>query len=138
MAEIEASLTVLDGGSQEAGRLLSEYAALQKQYDAMNGHDIEREMEIMFQQFGFDLADLRKPMGTFSGGQQTKIAFIKLLLSKPDILLLDEPTNHLDMNTIEWLEEYLRSYSKAVVVVSHDRLFLDHIVSVVYEIEYAG
>ena len=90
----------------------------------------------MFMQFGFAQEDLQKPMGTFSGGQQTKIAFIKLLLSKPDILLLDEPTNHLDMSTIEWLEGYLRGYSKAVVVVSHDRLFLDHIVSVVYEIEY--
>jgi len=136
MAEIEASLTEMDGGSEEAEKLLKEYAALQKQYDAMSGLDAQRELEIMFQQFGFDLEDLKKPMGTFSGGQQTKIAFIKLLLSKPDILLLDEPTNHLDMSTIEWLEGYLRGYSKAVVVVSHDRLFLDHIVSVVYEIEY--
>ena len=72
----------------------------------------------------------------FSGGQQTKIAFIKLLLSKPDILLLDEPTNHLDITTIEWLETYLKNYPKAVVVVSHDRMFLDNVVDVVYEIEY--
>lgn len=136
MMEIESSLTVLAGDSEEAKGLLREYELLQKQFDAMGGHDIQREMEIMFVQFGFAPEELHKPMGTFSGGQQTKIAFIKLLLSKPDILLLDEPTNHLDMSTIEWLEGYLRGYSKAVVVVSHDRLFLDHIVSVVYEIEY--
>ena len=93
-------------------------------------------METMFQKFGFDLKDITRPIGTFSGGQQTKIAFIKLLLSKPDILLLDEPTNHLDVTTIEWLEGYLKSYPKAVVVVSHDRMFLDNVVDVVYEIEY--
>ncbi len=73
----------------------------------------------------------------FRGGQKTKIAFLKLLLSKPDILLLDEPTNHLDITTIEWLEGYLKNYSKAVVIVSHDRMFLDKIVNKVYEIEYA-
>ena len=74
----------------------------------------------------------------FSGGQKTKIAFLKLLLSKPEILLLDEPTNHLDIATIEWLESYLRNYTKAIVVVSHDRMFLDKIVNKVYEIEYAS
>ena len=136
MLEIEASLTQLPGDSGEASKLLGEYDSLQKKYDAMGGHDSEREMEIMFHQFGFSPDDLLRPMGSFSGGQQTKIAFIKLLLSKPDILLLDEPTNHLDLPAIEWLEGYLRTYPKAVVVVSHDRVFLDNVVSVTYEIEY--
>ena len=90
----------------------------------------------MIRKFGFSDDERKKPIRDFSGGQQTKIAFIKLLLSKPDILLLDEPTNHLDVTTIEWLEGYLKSYPKAVVVVSHDRMFLDNVVDVVYEIEY--
>ena len=90
----------------------------------------------MFQRFGFSLADLRRPVGTFSGGQQTKVAFIKLLLSRPDIMLLDEPTNHLDLPAIEWLENYLKKYDKAAVIVSHDRMFLDNVTDVTYEIEY--
>ena len=90
----------------------------------------------MFQKFGFAIEDLQRPIGTFSGGQQTKVAFMKLLLSRPDIMLLDEPTNHLDMPTIEWLEDYLKTYDRAVVIVSHDRMFLDKIIDVTYEIEY--
>ena len=81
---------------------------------------------------------MNKKINEFSGGQKTKIALIKLILSKPDILLLDEPTNHLDITTIEWLESYLKSYSKAIVIVSHDRMFLDKIVNKVYEIEYGA
>ena len=134
MMEIEASLSSQQ--YQNDSRLLAEYASLQKKYDALGGLDIEREMQIMFAQFGFDPAELEKPMGEFSGGQKTKIAFIKLLLSKPDILLLDEPTNHLDLPAIEWLEGYLKNYGNSVVIVSHDRVFLDNIVSVIYEIEY--
>lgn len=136
MAEIEGILSSVDPESADGIRILNEYASLQKKYDALGGHDAEREMQVMFQQFGFTMEDLNRPIGTFSGGQQTKVAFIKLLLSKPDILLLDEPTNHLDLPTIEWLENYLKNYSKAVVIVSHDRVFLDNVVSVTYEIEY--
>lgn len=90
----------------------------------------------MFQRFGFALEDLKRPIGSFSGGQQTKVAFIKLLLKRPDIMLLDEPTNHLDLPTIEWLEGYLKTYDKAVIIVSHDRMFLDKVIDVTYEIEY--
>ncbi|MCF0142830.1 MAG: ABC-F family ATP-binding cassette domain-containing protein, partial [Parasporobacterium sp.] len=122
--------------SKEVEKLLKEYDSLQKRFDALDGYSYEREMKVMFQSFGFSLEDLKKPMGTFSGGQQTKIAFMKLLLSKPDVLLLDEPTNHLDLPTIMWLENYLKNYKSAVVIVSHDRAFLDGIVSVTYEIEY--
>ena len=113
-----------------------EYSSLQDQMEAMGGYTYRRDMETMFQKFGFDLKDIIRPIGTFSGGQQTKVAFIKLLLSRPDIMLLDEPTNHLDLPTIEWLEGYLKNYNKAVVIVSHDRMFLDRIIDVTYEIEY--
>ena len=113
-----------------------EYSSLQDQMEAMGGYTYRRDMETMFQKFGFDLKDITRPIGTFSGGQQTKVAFIKLLLSRPDIMLLDEPTNHLDQPTIEWLEGYLKNYNKAVVIVSHDRMFLDRIIDVTYEIEY--
>ena len=116
--------------------LFEEYDSLQKKMEALQGYTWKRDMEIMFQQFGFELEDLQRPIGSFSGGQQTKIAFIKLILSRPDIMLLDEPTNHLDLPTIEWLENYLKNYDKAVVIVSHDRMFLDRIIDVTYEIEY--
>ncbi len=117
-------------------KLMYEYSALQDKMEALGGYTYRRDMETMFQKFGFELKDLERPIGTFSGGQQTKVAFIKLLLSRPDIMLLDEPTNHLDLPTIEWLEGYLKSYNKAVVIVSHDRMFLDRIIDVTYEIEY--
>lgn len=115
---------------------LNKYAELQSRMESLNRYHYRQEMETVFQKFGFTLDDLKRPIGTFSGGQQTKVAFIKLLLTKPDIMLLDEPTNHLDMPTIEWLEGYLKSYPKAVVIVSHDRMFLDRVIDVTYEIEY--
>ena len=117
-------------------REIKEYTALQEEFESIGGYYYEKEYDTMFRQFGFRTEDKYRPLNEFSGGQQTKIAFIKLLLSKPDILLLDEPTNHLDISTIEWLEEYLKNYKKAVVIVSHDRMFLDKVVDVVYEIEY--
>lgn len=96
--------------------------------------EYEREYDILFTGFGFSKADKRKRLSEFSGGEQTKIALIRLLLAKPDILLLDEPTNHLDIQTAEWLERYMRTYGKAVVMVSHDRFFLDRTADVVYEL----
>ncbi len=131
MKEIEALLH-----QAEDKALLFEYDNLQKKMEALGGYSWRQDMEIMFRQFGFAGEDLTRPMGSFSGGQQTKIAFIKLLLSRPDIMLLDEPTNHLDLPTIEWLEDYLKKYDKAVVIVSHDRMFLDRVADVTYEIEY--
>lgn len=131
MKEIEEALQ-----SGQDKTLLYEYDNLHKQMEALRGYTWRQDMEIMFQRFGFALKDLERPIGSFSGGQQTKVAFIKLLLSRPDIMLLDEPTNHLDLPTIEWLEGYLKNYDKSVVVVSHDRMFLDRIIDVTYEIEY--
>lgn len=115
---------------------VARYTAMEEAFKDDGGYYYEKEYEVMLRKFGFSDDERKKPIRDFSGGQQTKIAFIKLLLSKPDILLLDEPTNHLDVTTIEWLEGYLKSYPKAVVVVSHDRMFLDNVVDVVYEIEY--
>lgn len=98
--------------------------------------DYEMEYDRLFTGFGFEKK--KKPYTRqFSGGEQTKISLIKLLLEKPDLLLLDEPTNHLDMKTVEWLEDYLINYPKAVVIVSHDRAFLDAVATGVYELEMA-
>lgn len=104
------------------------------------------EMEFMrlFTGFGFAKSDRTRSMDTFSGGERTKLAFILLLLQKPDLLLCDEPTNHLDMETVEWLEEYMKTYPKAVIFVSHDRFFLDRVAQITYElsnhelVRYAG
>lgn len=117
-------------------KAIKEYTDFEEYFSSIGGYYYEKEYEVLIHKFGFSDGDKQKPLKEFSGGQQTKIAFIKLLLSKPDILLLDEPTNHLDVETIEWLEGYIKNYPKAVVVVSHDRMFLDNIVDVVYEIEY--
>ena len=117
-------------------RQIADYTRLQEEFEDLGGYYYDKEYQTMFAQFGFLPEDRFRPLGEFSGGQLTKLGFIRLLLSKPDILLLDEPTNHLDISTIEWLEDYLKNYKKAVVIVSHDRMFLDRIVDVVYEIEY--
>lgn len=97
--------------------------------------EYEREYDTLFTGFGFAKSDKQKKLSEFSGGEQTRIALIRLLLAKPDILLLDEPTNHLDMKMTGWLEQYLNRYEKAVVMVSHDRFFLNRTADVVYELE---
>ena len=112
------------------------YTELLDTFTNMGGFYFEKEYEAAIKKFGFTLEEKFKKLSEFSGGQRTKIAFLKLLLSKPDILLLDEPTNHLDIEAISWLEEYLKNYKKAFVVVSHDRMFLDNVANVTYEIEY--
>lgn len=119
-------------------KLIKEYTESLDKYEQQGGYLYKKEYETAIRKFGFTEEDKNKKIKEFSGGQKTKIAFLKLLLSKPDILLLDEPTNHLDITTIEWLENYLKNYPKAVVIVSHDRMFLDKIVNKVYEIEYAA
>lgn len=116
--------------------ILNKYANLQQRYEELGGYTYHSDMMSVFTKFGFVEEDLQRQIKTFSGGQKTRLAFVKLLLSKPDVLLLDEPTNHLDIDTIEWLEGYVKRYPKAVVVVSHDRMFLDDVVDVVYELEY--
>lgn len=122
--------------TDKSEQIVEEYLKAQERYELLNGYTYKKEYETAINKFGFSKEDQNKKLSEFSGGQRTKIAFIKLLLSKPDILLLDEPTNHLDITTIEWLEGYLKNYSKAVIIVSHDRMFLNKIVNKVYEIEY--
>ena len=97
--------------------------------------EYEREYDCLFTGLGFKKEDKKRPLSTFSGGERTKAALAGLLLEKPDILLLDEPTNHLDMETVQWLEGYLRNYDRAVVMVSHDRFFLDRPAQIVYALE---
>lgn len=119
-------------------KLIKEYTSALEKYKYMDGYTYKKEYETAIYKFGFTKEDMNKKISEFSGGQKTKIALIKLILSKPDILMLDEPTNHLDITTIEWLESYLKNYPKAIVIVSHDRMFLDKIVNKVYEIEYGA
>ena len=116
-------------------KLIERYTRLCEEFDRLGGFAYKKEYNKALKNFGFTEEDKSKKIGEFSGGQRTKIALIKLLLSKPDLLILDEPTNHLDILAIEWLENYLKEYKKAVVVVSHDRAFLDSFVNIVYEIE---
>ncbi len=119
-------------------KLINSYTNLEEEFKYAGGYTYHGEMMSILHGFGFEEKDLDRPLSSFSGGEKTKIAFGKLLLAKPDLLLLDEPTNHLDLNTIEWLEGYLAKYKKAMVLVSHDRTFLDKTVNVVYELEYGS
>ena len=133
-AQLEAAQHALSYDTSEKA-----YATLERltnEFENLGGYTIHSEMMNVLTQFGFNEADLNRSINTFSGGQKTRIGFAKLLLSKPDLLFLDEPTNHLDLPTIQWLEGYLKKYDKALVLVSHDRMFLDRIVDQVYEIEY--
>lgn len=115
---------------------IEEYTNLLDRYSYLGGYTYQKEYEIMLKKFGFSESDKNKKINSFSGGERTKLAFLKLLLSKPDILFLDEPTNHLDIEAILWLEHYLKNYKKAFVVVSHDRMFLNNIVNTIYDISY--
>lgn len=115
---------------------IAEYTNLLDTFTNLGGFYFEKEYEGAIKHFGFTEEQKHRPLYEFSGGQRTKIAFLKLLLSKPDILLLDEPTNHLDIEATLWLEDYLKEYKKSFVVVSHDRMFLDNVATTVYEIEH--
>ena len=136
--QLEQKINKLENELQEnsSQELIQDYTESLEKYDFLGGYTYKKEYETAIKKFGFTKEDESKKISQFSGGQRTKIAFLKLILSKPDILLLDEPTNHLDISAIEWLEKYLKNYSKSVVIVSHDRMFLDRIVNKVYEIEY--
>ncbi len=130
--QMEKALLLAEQGDSEQIQL---YSKLEEHFNLLGGYSYKKEYETAIKKFGFSEEEKHKPLNCFSGGQRTKIAFIKLLLSKPDLLLLDEPTNHLDIEAVNWLEEYLASYKNSVVIVSHDREFLDKTVNIVYEIE---
>ncbi|WP_291291968.1 ABC-F family ATP-binding cassette domain-containing protein [Enterococcus sp.] len=114
--------------------LLKEYDQLQHEFADKNGYGYENEIRSVLHGFKFDATFYEQSIETLSGGQKTRLALAKMLLQKPDILILDEPTNHLDIDTLSWLEGYLQSYSGALLIVSHDRYFLDKVVNEVYEL----
>ncbi len=138
LIELENKIKRLEVELKEntSDEIISAYTSARDRYEFMDGYTYKKEYQTLIRKFGFSAEDEKKRINEFSGGQKTRVAFIKLLISKPDILLLDEPTNHLDIETIEWLETYLKNYNRAVVIVSHDRMFLNKIVDKVYEIEY--
>ena len=117
-------------------KLINKFSRLHDEFERLGGYSYKSELASIISSFGFSETDKKKKLCEFSGGQKTKIAFIKLILSKPDVLLLDEPTNNLDIKAVNWLEDYIASYKKAVIIVSHDRTFLDNTINVVYEIEH--
>lgn len=118
----------------EDNNLLNEYGRLETRFLNLNGYDYHYIIDTILNRFGFTKEDYNRPIMSFSGGERSKIAFSKLLLNRPDVLLLDEPTNHLDVDTIEWLEEYLSTYEGVVVIVSHDRYFIDAVCNRVFEL----
>ena len=130
---IELELKHLSG--EALNTRLETYNRLTAAFERENGYACESEITGVLKGLGFSEADFSKPVATLSGGQKTRVSLGKLLLTKPDILLLDEPTNHLDLNSIAWLETYLLNYPGAVLIVSHDRYFLDRVVTKVLEIE---
>ena len=132
LAQLELELEVCDESDHE--RLLEEYGRLRTRYEARDGYNIESLARRVLFGLGFHEEDMNRSTNEFSGGWQMRIALSKLLLSQPDILLLDEPTNHLDLESVRWLENFLRGYDGAVLVVSHDRAFMDGMVNNVMEI----
>jgi len=119
-------------------KVLNDYNNLINSYQLNGGYEYKKEYELALKSFGFTKEDQEKQLNEFSGGQLTKLAFLKLLLEKPDLLILDEPTNHLDLPTIEWLEDYLKKYKKSLIVVSHDQMFLDNVCNVIYDLEFGN
>ncbi|WEG73688.1 ABC-F family ATP-binding cassette domain-containing protein [Vagococcus intermedius] len=115
-------------------RLLKEYDQLQHNFNEQNGYGYESEIKAVLNGFRFDQTFYDRPISSLSGGQKTRLALAKLLLERPDLLILDEPTNHLDIETLSWLENYLQNYRGALLLVSHDRYFLDKIVTEVYDL----
>ena len=132
--ETEAAMKHAEGEALEA--LLNTYTRLNHTFEQENGYAYKSEINGVLKGLGFTEADYDTRISTLSGGQKTRVALGRLLLSRPDIILLDEPTNHLDMSSIAWLEGYLNNYDGAVLIVSHDRYFLDRIVTKVVELEF--
>ena len=128
-------LEMKHASGEELDRLMNSYTRLTHEFELENGYAYKSELMGVLNGLGFTEEDFNKQVATLSGGQKTRVALGKLLISKPDILLLDEPTNHLDMESIAWLETYLLNYPGAVFIVSHDRYFLDKVVTKVIEIE---
>ena len=130
---LELEMHSKEGVELEA--VMEAYSKSTHQFELQNGYAYKSEVVGVLKGLGFDESDFEKKMNTLSGGQKTRVALGRLLLSKPDIIMLDEPTNHLDMNSIAWLENYLVNYDGSVIIVAHDRYFLDKVVTKVIEVE---
>ncbi|MCX7571563.1 ABC-F type ribosomal protection protein [Tumebacillus sp. DT12] len=134
---LEAEMTEPDVYENEArlAQVLAEYDRLREAFERAGGYEMEAQIERVAHGLGIAQAQYDRPFASLSGGEKTKVGLAALLIEQPDLLLLDEPTNHLDMHAVEWLEEYLRGYAGTFVVISHDRWFLDQVVTKVIEIE---
>lgn len=133
LREVEHDMASASG--DDLARIMDEYSLLHDRFDAMGGYDNLRDIPAVLKKLGFGPNDLQKMCGKLSGGEKTRLGIARLLLSGPDILLLDEPTNHLDIEATEWLEGFLKDFGGAMVLVSHDRYFLDRVVTSIAEIE---
>ncbi|AXG37782.1 ABC transporter ATP-binding protein [Enterococcus gilvus] len=134
MREVEIAIGDTPETEARYASLLKEYDQLQHDFNEQNGYSYENEIRSVLHGFKFDDSFYDKEISTLSGGQKTRLALARMLLVKPDILILDEPTNHLDIETLAWLEDYLQGYAGALLIVSHDRYFLDRVVNEIYEI----
>src|SRR6188768_1257570 len=134
IASLEDRLGDDTADESEHANMLSRYGELQENFRRLEGYSVDLKIHTVLRGLGFSKDDMEKPTETFSGGWQMRIALAKLLLGRPGLLLLDEPTNHLDLEARNWLEEYLSTYPHAVILVSHDRFFLDAVVTRITEI----
>ncbi len=132
----ELAHQMADTRRSDANEIMERYGHLQETFELAGGYDYETRIKQVLQGLGFDADDYQKPLTILSGGQKTRALLARLLLESPDLLVLDEPTNHLDINAVEWLESFLNNWTGAVLVVSHDRYFMDHVVSTIWELDW--